>query len=290
MYPIDLHVHSTVSDGTFTPKELAFYGKSKGLVAMALTDHDTTDGIEECRKYADTVHLRIIDGIEISSTYKGIEVHILGYFIDIKNEKLQTTLKEVKDARSNRNVDMINKLNELGLAITYEDVITSGDKDAVITRAHFGRALINKGYVETMDEAFDKYLGRNKPAYIERKYIDYKDCIDLIHQAGGLAVIAHPKLYKLKEVTLETFIADLAVAGIDGIETVYPEYPLDYQAKLTQLCQQHNLVPTGGSDFHGANKPHLDIAFGFGDTYVPINVLEEMEEYLNNKYEQGEKL
>ncbi|OOB79177.1 MAG: hypothetical protein ATN34_02630 [Epulopiscium sp. Nele67-Bin002] len=275
MYPVDLHVHSTMSDGTFTPKELAFYAKAKGLVAIALTDHDTTAGVSECKKWGERVGLRVIAGTEFSASYNNVEVHILGYFLDIENQKLQQTITKIKKVRDERNVMMLERLKELGMEVSFDE-LNVGDNN-IITRANVARVIVDKGYVGSMDEAFNRYLGRGKPAYIGREFIDYTECIDVIHQAGGLASIAHPHIYKLN---VEQFISDLAAAGLDGIESIYPEYSAQQEAKYLELCRAHNLFPSGGSDFHGDNKPGLDIGKGYGKTYVPETLLTTMESLL----------
>ncbi|OON98559.1 MAG: hypothetical protein ATN35_04575 [Epulopiscium sp. Nele67-Bin004] len=276
---IDLHVHSTMSDGTFTPREIAFYAKAKGLSAIALTDHDTTSGVVECQQNGDLVGLTVIPGIEISSDYHGTEVHILGYFIDINNQMFQNKLLELKNRRNNRNSIMLERLQAQGCNITMDDIAEFITKDkTVITRPHFARALIKKGYVKTVDEAFDKYIGRGCPAYVSREFIDYRECIDLIHTAGGIASIAHSTLYPFDEQQFTKFLDDLLLAGIDCIESIYPEYSYAQTKFFLDFCKQHNLLITGGSDFHGDNKPSLDIGSGFGATYVADSVLVNMKQ------------
>lgn len=270
---IDLHVHSNISDGTFTPREIAFYAKAKGLCAIALTDHDSMDGIDACTDAAKLVDLLVIPGIELTGNYKGKEIHILGYYLDKDHPVLQEKLKELVITRETRNIKMLTNLIDLGFDLTIEDLYPPGTSKGVLTRAHFARALYNKGYASTMNEAFEKYLSSDKPAYVKRQSMDYKECINLIHIAGGVAVIAHPHLYRFSPEVFPTFIDDLVKAGINGIETIYPKYTDNETIQLFELCFTHNLLSTGGSDFHGTNKPNLDIGSGYGQTYIPDKIL-----------------
>ncbi|OON97626.1 MAG: hypothetical protein ATN36_02820 [Epulopiscium sp. Nele67-Bin005] len=280
MYPIDLHVHSTMSDGTFTPREIAFYAKAKGLQTIALTDHDTISGVLECQEAGNLVNLKVIAGIEFSVNYFDKEVHMLGYFIDIHNEKLTSHLENLVVSRHERNLKMLEKLGELGFPMEYSDIATS-EKNALLTRAHFAQAMLKKGYVKNIDDAFNLYLGNGKPAFIPREHVDFKECIDLIHEIGGVAVIAHPGLYKsFTDEKLDKFIKTLAEAGLDGIETIYPKYSKEQEEEFLYLCKKYNLLPTGGSDFHGENKKDLDIGKGYGKTFVPSTLLDALETLL----------
>lgn len=274
MHLIDLHVHSTVSDGTFTPREVAFYAKAKGLRAIALTDHDSIDGIEACLAAGKSVDLEVISGIELSAQYENTEIHILGYAIDPHSPYLLDTLHELLSAREARNTKMLSKFHDLGLSLTLEDLYSASENITVLTRAHFAVALVRKGYVKNMDEAFDKYLLSDRPCYVKRHTLSYKMCIDVIHKAGGLAVVAHPMLYGFPTIKYPSFIKHLADAGIDGIEAIYPKHSEVDSLRFLELCLQYNLVPTGGSDFHGTNKANIDIGVGFGATKVPYDVLE----------------
>ncbi|ONI45699.1 hypothetical protein AN642_01315 [Epulopiscium sp. SCG-B10WGA-EpuloA2] len=282
MQAIDLHTHSNISDGTFTPRELAFYAKAKGLYAIALTDHDTTAGIFECTRAGALVGLKVIPGIEISCVYNNIEIHILGYFIDTENIELQHVINKISNERKTRNEKMLERLNELGFNIKMQDINPKNNEKLSITRANFAAALMQKGYFTDREEIFKQYLGKDKPAYISREYIDYKDCINAIKNSGGIAVIAHPYLYKFKDVTIDKFISDLSEAGISGIETIYPEHTDLQENEYFKLCQTYNLVPTGGTDFHGDNKPNLDIGTGREKTFVSKTILDNMEKKLEN--------
>lgn len=277
---IDLHVHSNISDGTFSPSELALYAKSKGLSAIALTDHDTISGVEECTQKGLDIGLIIVPGIEFAAEYAGREIHILGYYIDSKNHMLREKLKFIIESRKARNVIMLEKLNNLGLSITREDLTLDSPSEAVFTRAHFATALYKKGYVKTRSEAFDKYIGRDCPAYVKRVRFTPEECIQAIHEAGGLAVVAHPNLYGFNPAEMNRMLKELTAIGLDGIETLYCTHSKEDVLELLGLCLKYRLFPTGGSDFHGDNKPGLDIGVGYGDLQIPYDILEAMHKKL----------
>ncbi len=277
---IDLHVHSNISDGTLSPSDLALYAKSKGLSAIALTDHDTISGIESCMLKGLEIGLSVVPGIEFSAEYTSHEIHLLGYYIDFKSTVLNEKLKFILQSRVQRNMKIFEKLNALGLYITPEDLALDSPLETVLTRAHFATALYKKGYVKTRNEAFDKYIGHGKPAYIPRVKFTPKECIETIHLAGGLAVLAHPHLYGFTSTERNLMLAELKDLGLDGVETLYPTHTQEDVADLLNLCLKYNLFPTGGSDFHGDNKPDLDIGTGYGDLQVPYTLLDEMHKKL----------
>lgn len=274
MKRIDLHVHSTESDGTFTPAEIAFYAKARGLDAIALTDHDTIKGVKRCIEAGKKVDLTVIPGVEFAVQHNNIEIHVLGYNFDIDHPELNATLRKFLTNRTHRNEKMIAQLQGIGLDITMADVeATCQDPEGVITRAHFANALLNKGYVSTVSDAFHKYLSSGRPGYVSRAKVSPSECIRLIHAAGGVAVLAHPMLYGLSFEDTVQLIKELKAIGLDGVEVIYPEHSKENIIDLFNVCLQNNLVPTGGSDFHGVNKPHLDIGVGYGNTKVPVEIL-----------------
>ena len=277
---IDLHVHSNISDGTLSPSDLAIYAKSKGLSAIALTDHDTISGIESCMIKGLEIGLSVVPGIELSAAYKSQEIHILGYYIDFKSTVLNEKLKCILQSRIQRNMKVFAKLNDLGLYITPEDLAIDNPPETVLTRAHFAAALYKKGYVKTRNEAFDKYIGHGKPAYIPRVKLTPTECIEMIHLAGGLAVLAHPNLYGFTSTERNLMLAALKDLGLDGIETLYPTHTQEDVADLLDLCLKYSFFPTGGSDFHGDNKPDLDIGIGYGNLQVPYTLLDKMHKKL----------
>lgn len=277
---IDLHVHSTVSDGTLTPSELALYAKAKGLSAIALTDHDTIDGVEECRQKGLEVGVIVVPGIELSADFYGKELHILGYYLDHHNALLKQKLEELVVARSARNHEMLDKLASLGMPLNPEELYEDSEDNTILTRAHIAKAMLKKGYVNDRKEAFSRYIGDGKPAYVPKRHFTTKACIDLIHEAGGLAVLAHPMLYGYDQKDVTNVIRGLSSEGLDGVECIYSTHSKDEAAHLLQICLNLKLFPTGGSDFHGQNKPLLDLGTGYGELTIPFEILEAMRKRL----------
>ena len=277
---IDLHVHSNASDGTMSPKELVYYAKEKNIQAFALTDHDTIAGITEAKKIGNDLGIEVISGIEFSTYYNGIEIHILGLYIDENNIEFTNHLKEFIDSRNSRNKKVINILNNLGINITINDIIDVS-KDAVITRAHIAKALKDKGYVKTTEEAFEKYLGTNKLAYVPREKITPEAAIKLTSLANGIPVLAHPLLYNLKHNELISLLEHTIKHGLKGIETIYSLHSEADERYIKKLANQYNLLITGGSDFHGTNKTNIDLGTGRGNLYVPYKYLDILKNSLN---------
>lgn len=277
MKRIDLHVHSNASDGTFTPRELVEYAVEKGLAAFALTDHDTVKGLYEAEEAAKEKDVELIPGIEISSEYKGGDIHILGLYIDYRKPDFSAALQEFVDARNRRNEQMAKKLSEQGFSVTMEE-LCAAYPDAVITRAHFAKFLKAKGYISSYDEAFAKYIGKNCPCYVPRTVIQPEDAIGLIRNAGGIAVLAHPLLYHLSMEELKHLAAYLKEAGLQGIEVFYSMNQEGDDNRVGSLAQEMGLLMTGGSDFHGSTKPHIDLGNGRGNLYIPDSLLKPLKE------------
>lgn len=273
---IDLHTHSLASDGSMSPAELVRYAKEKGLSAVALTDHDTVEGVKEALDEGNKIGIEVIPGIEISTNFKP-EMHILGYFFN-KSEytDIQTELTAIRRGREERNTKIINRLNELGIAITEEEVkeVALGD---TIGRPHFARLLVNKGYVKTIKEAFDKYLGKDGLAYFKRPELEPADGIKLIKNAGGIPVIAHPALLKLSNNDMDKLLLELKGFGLAGIEAIYSENSKEETGNLLRLAVKHQLLVTGGSDFHGTYKSEIEIGIGRGNLKVPYELLEKLK-------------
>lgn len=275
MGQIDLHVHSIRSDGTMTPKELVDYAVNKGLKAMALTDHDTVDGIDEIMEYAKDKPVEIIPGIEYSTQYNERDVHIVGLFIDHKAPVFLAYLARLRQSRIDRNHKLCANLRSAGIDITYE-VLLASFPDAVITRAHYAKFLLDKGYVKSRDEAFERYLGDHTPYFVHREKVTPEEVIDVTRRAGGIPVLAHPTLYGLGSEQLDLLIGRLKAAGLMGIETYYSTYSPSEEKKIKALADKYGLLPSGGSDFHGENKPGLDLATGYGRSYIHEEVLAQM--------------
>ena len=249
MLRVDLHLHSTASDGRFSPADLIRKAAAEGLAFIALTDHDTVDGIaaalEAAREFSG---LRLIPGIEISTDIPEGEVHILGYFIDHTNRNFQAALEKMRDSRWERARRMVTKLEKMGCPVDWERVreIAGG---GTIGRPHIAQAMMERGYIEFFQEAFEKYIGRDGPAYVEREKVTPSGAVELIVQAGGLPVLAHP----LTIPEPEQLATKLQAVGLIGIETYYASYAAEDVQRLITIADRHNLVTTGGTDFHGIN-------------------------------------
>ncbi len=281
MNKIDLHVHSTESDGTFTPSELVSYALEKGLSAIALTDHDTVKGIETAEKAAKGTSLFLVPGVELSVEYQQGDIHILGLFIDYKSKLLLEYLERFKRTRDTRNKKMAAALLNCGMEISIEEM-QAEYADAVLTRAHFARMLMKKGYVGSYREAFDRFLGDGKPCYVEREKITPKEAIELIHQAKGLAILAHPLLYHMGEQELKKLIVQCKSDGLDGLEAIYSMNNGAEERQMKELAAEFGLAISGGSDFHGATKPHIDLGVGRGNLLIPEEVLLNLKKLLYN--------
>ncbi len=279
---IDLHVHSNRSDGTLTPKELVDYAVKKGVVAIALTDHDTVDGIDEIMEYAKDKPIEVIPGIEYSTEYNGRDVHIVGLFIDHNAPVFHDYLARFQQSRIDRNHKLCANLQSAGIDITYEALLRAFP-DAVITRAHYAKFLLDKGYVKSRNEAFERYLGDHTPYFVHREKITPEEVIEVTRRAGGIPILAHPTLYQLGKEQLEELIKRLKSAGLMGMETSYSTYSAADERKMKALAQKYNLLPSGGSDFHGENKPGLDLATGYGKLYVDEEILINMKRALHRK-------
>ena len=272
---IDLHVHSTASDGTFTPSEVAIHAKEIGLEVIALTDHDTISGVSECMNKGNEIGLKVIPGIECATEFNGKSIHILGYGVNINSDKFINKLNSVTQERNERNIKILNKLTNLNMPLTMEDLREGTPKGTTITRSHFATAMLKKGYISTRNEAFTKYIGDNGPAYVPRESFTIHDCINTLHDAGGVAVLAHPILYGYSRSETTDLIRVLAKAGLDGVESFYTTHTPQDTNHLLQVCNALNLFPTGGSDFHGNNKPGTKLGFGHGGLRVSSQILEK---------------
>ena len=277
---IDLHVHSTISDGTFTPEELVAYAHSKGLRAIALTDHDTVNGVKACVLAGQKLNIEVIPGIEFSGSYANREVHILGYYIDFEHPEFLAKLNSLILARGKRNTVILEKLAKQGFLLTQDDIHAVTPEDAVLTRAHIAMALFNKGYIQERSEAFSRYIGEGCPCYVPKACYTAKECIDLIHQAGGIAVLAHPMLYRYSRSEITQVIGTLKKEGLDGVECLYSTHTQDDTHHLLQVCRNLSLLPTGGSDFHGSNKAGIDLGTGYGKLAIPYDFVEGIKAHL----------
>jgi predicted metal-dependent phosphoesterase TrpH len=267
---IDLHTHSTASDGIYTPAELLRQAHSVGLRILALTDHDTTNGLDEASATAQHLGIDFIPGIEINTDVGSDEIHVLGYYLHYQRPEFQQVLQILRDARERRGQRMVELLNEQGIAVAWERVreIAQG----AVGRPHVAKALLEAGAVQSISEAFDKYIGKGRPAYVPRYKLAPVDAIRLIRSANGLPVMAHPiDLPGLDE--LRKWLPELVEAGLVGLETYYGPYTEEKELQLRALADQYHLIPTGGSDFHGPGIHPTPL----GGRFVPFEAVERLK-------------
>ena len=274
---IDLHVHSTASDGSLTPRELVYYAAEKQLSAIALTDHDTVSGLAEAMAASHHAGIELIPGVEMSCVWEGTEIHILGYFADTGSSALQEGLSWFRRMRDERNETILDNLAEDGILLTEEE-LRAGDPDTVITRAHFARLLIEKGYVRDRKEAFAGYLAYGG------KYVPTKDeltperVMQMFYDGKIWPSLAHPIQYHLDEDSLVQLIAELKAMGLRGIEVWHSSQSWQDTARLQTIARLSGLIPTGGSDFHGSSKPDVEIGTGRGNLKIQDRVLDAIKE------------
>ena len=281
---VDLHVHSTASDGTLSPTEVVRHAQEKGLKAIALTDHDTVEGIEEARKAAEEIakekkeeeHIEVVPGIEISCNYtKDVELHILGFFVDDKNQDFLEALAAIRQKRLERNERMVALFQKEGFSVTMEDLY-HGNQSTVVTRAHFARVMMEKGYVTSKQQAFEKYLNPGKPLYLPKPTITPEYALSLLAMAQAVPVLAHPLLYRMGYAQTEQCIKELMPLGLKGVEVYHSSNNAYESGKLREIARENGILVTGGSDFHGSNKPDIAIGCGRGGLRVHESLLEEV--------------
>lgn len=276
---VDLHVHSTASDGTYTPAELVQLAVSAGLSAFALTDHDTIAGISEAKLAAADCNCEVISGVELSCDYNGREVHMVGLFIDETDPALQAELASFNERRIERNKEMVRRLQAEGLAITYEGLLAD-NHDRVITRGNIAKYLVDHQLVRDNPTVFSRYLGDDCRCFVPREKISPGQAIRIIHAAGGLAILAHPLLYHMNLEQLRDFLALLKADGLDGMEAIYSTFQPGDERNMKRIAGELDLLISGGSDFHGSNKPHIRLGTGMGRLFVPYEVLEMLKQHL----------
>ncbi|MEY8354841.1 PHP domain-containing protein [Lachnospiraceae bacterium 54-53] len=279
---IDLHVHSNASDGTFTPSEVTALAVKKGLTAIALTDHDTIAGLSEAQSAAAGLPIEIIPGIELSCVYQGEEIHILGLYVDPEDLNFRAETDALREIRENRNVEMIRRFREAGISITLDEV-TSGNPDTVITRAHFARVLLEKGYVSTMDQAFKKYLNYGGPYCPRKEKITPEHAMKILADCKASPVLAHPYQYHLGDKKTEELVRYLKDLGLHGLEVYHSSNNQHESGKLKKLAVTYGLFPTGGSDFHGSNKPDIDLGSGRGGLRISSLLLDDIKRIRQEK-------
>lgn len=278
MRAIDLHTHTSKSDGSYTPTELVDYAVEKDLAAVAITDHDSIEGLSEALSHADDLKkkglpsIEVIPGIEFSTKYEKQDVHIVGLYISYASADFTQALADFVDSRTRRNRKMCQNLQAAGIAVSYEK-LQAMYPDAVITRAHYASFLCEYGYVKNRQDAFAKYLGDHTKYFVPREKVTPAQAVALILQAGGVPILAHPPLYHMGNERLDTLVSSLKEEGLMGIEAFYSTYTNQDVRDMLRLADKYDLLLSGGSDFHGANKPGLDLGCGYGKLFVPADLL-----------------
>lgn len=272
---IDLHTHSTASDGSMMPSELVRHAKNAGLRAVALTDHDTTAGLAEAGQEAKRIGMELVRGVELAAWQDKTELHIVGLDIDDRQPEFLAAMEDMQQIREDRNRKMVNLMAEAGVDITLEKLHVK-EGDGVLTRANFARYLVSVGFVTSIDEAFKRYLDNGRPFYLPRKKLTPERAITLIKAAGGIPILAHPMLYKLGKQTLEKYVSLLKDMGLEGMEVYYSTNMPSDDLYLCRLANRYELKYSGGSDFHGTYKPHIKIGTGKGRLVVPYDILEKL--------------
>jgi predicted metal-dependent phosphoesterase TrpH len=283
---IDLHSHTNESDGTYTPEELVELAISSGLDALAITDHDTFSGFEKAQPFAQKAGLDLVRGIELNSrlTLSGRRehrhVHLLGYFpVQPPRQEFVEWLGSERTDRRNRNRKLADALREQGVQVTLEEVEARGK--SLTGRAHFAQVLLEKGYVRTFEEAFSRFLGENAPSFVERQSVTTEQAIQRVIEGGGLPVVAHPVRLSLSRESEREELTRLKAAGLKGLEIYHSDHPPELQAHYRQLAEELDLLPTGGSDFHGMIKPSIQLGTGLrGNIRVPADFLARMRHFV----------
>ncbi|WP_454065041.1 PHP domain-containing protein [Candidatus Nitrospira salsa] len=275
MRRIDLHLHSTYSDGSLSPTDLVKLAHHAQVGVLSLTDHDTTDGITEASEAASSYDIEVIPGVEVSSLYRGKETHILGYFVNHENPQFQQHLTFLRQSRHERIPKIIDKLKSLGVTISYEDVKAVAGRGS-IGRPHVARVLLKKHYVPTIEQAFSRYLKEGSTAYVARQLPDAQEAIRWIRDAGGVASLAHPSWVRNSLSELQVACQELKTLGLQAIEVYYSAHSSRQTSEYLNLAHRLDLVVTGGSDFHGSTRPDIDVGIGKGNLKIPEQALEQL--------------
>lgn len=277
--PIDLHTHSTASDGSDTPTGLIELAVEKGLTALALTDHDTQEGLEEARQAAASTDLELIPGTELSLNFDLGGMHLVVLWLEPGTGPLQDRLKGLQDGRSGRNARIVETLTSLDMPVTLEEIEEEAGGGSV-GRPHIAAVMVRKGYVPDIKTAFDLWLANGKPAYVGRPRLNPEEAISLTRQSGAVPILAHPHTLGINRAKpMADLLTRLKKAGLVGLEAMYSVYRRHEREGYADLARRFDLVPSGGSDYHGTYKPGLDLAVGYGDLHVPESTLEELRSH-----------
>jgi hypothetical protein len=284
---IDLHVHSTASDGSYAPGEVVRLAKEANLAAMALTDHDTVEGLDEALAAGEALGLEVIPGVEISARFAGDSMHIVGLFIEHHDGQLNGRLEVLKKARADRNPKIVAKLNALGLKVSMDDVIRLSGGGQV-GRPHIARALLEAGYVRSVQEAFDTYLRNGGPAYVEKFRFPPAEAIAMIREAKGVPVLSHPFTLGLgSAAALRELLKELQALGLAGLEVFYSDHTPEQEALYLRLARELDLLLSGGSDFHGLNKPDTALGSMPSQKKLTYDLLRPLKEWRRREYGMG---
>ncbi len=292
---IDLHIHSAASDGSLHPEQILEYAVKQGLSAIAITDHDTLEGVRRALNHGIPDTIEFVTGVEISAGFppgpgSSGSLHILGYGIDPDHPDLEREMEKQRSARSGRNPRIIEKLNAMGIPASLEAICTqTGKNETEIARPHIADYLMKSGHAADIDDAFDRILGKGKPAYVDKYRVPAARAIELIRTAGGIAVLAHPRLLldsetgRVPDETLESLVDRLVNMGLEGIEAYYPGQTADQTAYFIRIAETRELLTTGGTDFHGDINPEIKMGTGTGDLVVPPTVFSRLKQALANR-------
>ena len=272
---IDLHVHSNCSDGTLSPTELVKHASDCGLRAFALTDHDNTDGLSEAFSAADSLGIELVPGIEFSTEYLGTDIHIVGLDFDWQNPEFLNHIEYYRSERQRRNQKMIDRMAADGIDISFDKMVEAFGEN-LWTRAHFGRYLLNCGIVKDISEAFSLYLGDGCKYFIPREKVSPFEVVKLIREFGGIPILAHPFQYQFADEKLRTLLTKLIESGLLGMEVYYSTHTDDQVNYLKAMAEEFHLAESGGSDFHGSNKPDIALGSGKNNLQIPYSILEKL--------------
>ncbi len=284
---VDLHVHSSASDGTLSPRDILLRAESLGLKAVSITDHDTIDGVKSILADGVPAAVAFLPGVEISALppdgFKEFgSIHILGYGVDPAAPRLNAALRILQTARKDRNPRIIRRLADMGIDLNIEEALRLAG-DGQPGRPHIARLLVEKGHAASINDAFDRFIGKGMPAYVDKYRVSCREAVDIIADAGGLPVLAHPFLLDpLDAVRFEKMIADLTAMGLRGVEAYYPEHTPEQVALCLAVARRRGLLATGGTDFHGAVKPDVEMGVARGGFYVPWAVYERLAQTLSD--------
>ncbi len=285
---VDLHLHTTHSDGSYTPAELVDYVKKFDVTVMAVTDHDDISGVPEAMAYAGQAGVSVVPGIELSIDYPlqgRAHLHLLGLFIDIKSTALLDVLRSLRQARRTRAAEILERLRAQKIDVTFEELQQEVSGKS-IGRPHIARLLVRKGLVQSIPEAFEKFLGRGAPAFVPKKKMGLQQAIHIIHQARGLAILAHPvSLFAKDYRQLTDYLDRFRAVGLDGLEAYYSYHSEQLTEFLLRYAEEHHLAVSGGSDFHGRAKPDIQPAIGTGNLHIPLQTVSALLSFYKGKYQ-----